>query len=238
MIVENNFIKYCTHIRGVKNSTAKHYCDSINTISRELSNLGIYDVDHLYEIDSLERLLEIKDLLANNKEFTELNKKGHQMYSAGLNRYLEFAKGEDITSEKVLSLIDTPVDIKPQMIINERIGAKRDRIIVNQVMHAEGYLCEIDIHHKTFVAKSTNRPYMEAHHLIPLSLQYNVNKSLDVYANLVVLCPTCHRLLHFATNDEKKGSLIQLFDERQDRLNDSGIKMQRSEFFELLELRM
>ena len=238
MIVENNFIKYCTQIRRISKSSAKHYCDSINRISKELSNLGIYDVNHIYEIDSLNRLLEIKELLANSNEFNKLNKKGHQMYSAGLNRYLEFAKGDDITSEAKLSLIDTPVPIKPQSIIKERIGAKRDRIIVNQVMKAEGYLCEIDFHHKTFIAKSTEMPYMEAHHLIPLKLQYNLDKSLDVYANLVVLCPTCHRLLHFAKNDEKKSTLEKLFEERQDRLYDSGIKIQRNEFFELLDLKL
>jgi 5-methylcytosine-specific restriction protein A len=159
------------------------------------------------------------------------------MYSAGLNRYLEFASGDYIESNELLSLIDTPIDIKPSVIINERIGAKRDRIIVNQVMRAEGYMCEIDREHKTFIASYSAKPYMEAHHLIPLNKQNSVRKSLDVYANLVVLCPNCHRLLHYATLDEKKNTLLRLFDEREDRLFDSGIKMHRKEFFELLDYR-
>jgi 5-methylcytosine-specific restriction protein A len=72
---------------------------------------------------------------------------------------------------------------------------------------------------------------MEAHHLIPLSTQDYFEYSLDVDANIVCLCPTCHRKLHYGNSI--KDDLKRLYDLRIKRLKQSGIDIS---FGELLKL--
>lgn len=71
---------------------------------------------------------------------------------------------------------------------------------------------------------------MEGHHIIPMKKQESFNTSLDVYANIVCLCPTCHRLLHFGRERDKKPVLDKLYFERSERLANSGIKISHEEF--------
>lgn len=64
---------------------------------------------------------------------------------------------------------------------------------------------------------------MEAHHLIPMSAQENFNNSLDVDANIVSLCPACHRKLHHGKEIEFE--LKKLFESRLELLKQSGIEI-------------
>ena len=45
---------------------------------------------------------------------------------------------------------------------------------------------------------------MEGHHLVPLEYQDLFNESLYFVDNIVSLCPTCHREIHYAYLQEKK----------------------------------
>ena len=73
---------------------------------------------------------------------------------------------------------------------------------------------------------------MEGHHAIPMKYQRTFSVSLDVYANIVCICPTCHRLLHYGIYDERKSVLNRIYTERADRLKQSGISLSRDEFLE------
>ncbi len=61
----------------------------------------------------------------------------------------------------------------------------RDRIIVRQVLSSARFRCEVDPDHTTFITEASGDPYLEGHHLIPLSRQDRFPHSLDVYANLI-----------------------------------------------------
>ena len=75
---------------------------------------------------------------------------------------------------------------------------------------------------------------MEGHHLVPLRWQQEFPKaSLDCYANLICLCPTCHRMLHFAEDSVRGRVFDELFEKRSARLAKSGIDASRSELKEL-----
>lgn len=89
-------------------------------------------------------------------------------------------------------------------------------------MEAAGYKCEINSEHTTFTAKSTGHPYMEGHHVVPLKFQNKFSKNLDIYANVVCLCPVCHRLLHYGVEREKQIAVDKIYYERADRLAASG----------------
>ena len=62
---------------------------------------------------------------------------------------------------------------------------------------------------------------MEAHHLIPMSAQNDFENSLDVDANIVCLCPNCHRKLHYGNQIDEE--LKILYEKRKELLNKSGI---------------
>ncbi len=95
---------------------------------------------------------------------------------------------------------------------------KRNSLISKKGLLESDYTCLIDSNHKTFRAKSTNRNYVEAHHLVPMQYQDNFDYSLDVVANITSLCPNCHALIHFGSQKEKEPLLRKLYDERINRL--------------------
>lgn len=85
------------------------------------------------------------------------------------------------------------------------------------------YNCEVNSGHKTFTSKVTGHNYVEAHHLVPMKFQDNFPHRLDVPANIIVLCPNCHQLLHHAEKGEKTAILIALLDDRRSRLEEADI---------------
>lgn len=93
------------------------------------------------------------------------------------------------------------------------------------VIRQYGYKCifSSDAHpHGTF-QKSDGTPYMEVHHLIPLEQQRRFTYKLDTRANLVPVCPLCHRRLHYGCREDVDQMLTQLYRERHDLLELSGL---------------
>jgi hypothetical protein len=88
-----------------------------------------------------------------------------------------------------------------------------------------GFKCifasDTDPHH-TFM-KPDNTPYMEIHHLIPVGQQSNFINKLDTKANLVPVCPLCHRKLHHGKKSDVDMLLAKLFAERSSLLIQSGL---------------
>lgn len=68
------------------------------------------------------------------------------------------------------------------------------------------------------------------HHAIPIKEQGHFDVSLDVYANIICLCPICHRLLHYGVNEDKQKILSKVYHDRAERLAKSGIKLSKEEF--------
>ena len=69
--------------------------------------------------------------------------------------------------------------------------------------------------------------------MIPMKKQPDFNTSLDVYANIVCLCPVCHRLMHHGLDDCKKTLLSQIYVARIERLANSGIRLSKDEFMRM-----
>lgn len=90
-----------------------------------------------------------------------------------------------------------------------------------------GYRCEANHSHTTFISKASGKNYVEAHHLIPLKRQAEFPQfAIDNQANIIALCPNCHRLLHYATATQKEAALRKLFDKKRERiLSDKGMKV-------------
>lgn len=234
-MLKEYFEKYITNVRELTPKTAQNYDQALSKIAKVLKERHWYEFESLYEIESYTDLKRLEAALKENEEFMALDKRGKSMYTAGLHRYMEFIEGEHFRMVKdPLRLLDRKVAIPEKRIQDARKIPNRDHILVRQVLMAEHYSCLSDTSHTTFTAERTRKPYMEGHHLIPMSAQDHFAYSIDVYANIVSLCPTCHRLLHHGIGQEKKPVLERLFDVRKERLEESGIRMGRKEFLELV----
>lgn len=85
------------------------------------------------------------------------------------------------------------------------------------------YQCEVDASHETFTSRKTKKPFVEAHHLIPIQCQDAFEVSLDVPENIVALCPGCHRKLHHAAFRDIRRSVANLFSQRGEGLKSRSI---------------
>jgi 5-methylcytosine-specific restriction protein A len=106
---------------------------------------------------------------------------------------------------------------------------QRDPEIAAYAIQLANFKCEIDPSHTTFISSARGIPYVEAHHLIPMGQQDRYPFSLDISANIVALCPNCHRLLHHGRVKDKKTQLAKLILARQEQLKEKEIFVEESE---------
>lgn len=216
-------------------SSLKHYCGEavrkLNEFIRDKSR-GLYD--SIYDISSLDELIRYRDLIFKDPDFELLNVTGNNMYSAGFNRYLEFAEGYSFENiEDKIQTLDMPLPVKEKIVMREQRIVERNRILAIQSELACAFKCQVNPQHETFLTESFV-PYVECHHIIPLSMQKEFPNSLDCYANLLVLCPTCHRFFHYGRKKERSHLLDGIYEERKYRLAKSGLDITLGDFKSLI----
>lgn len=99
----------------------------------------------------------------------------------------------------------------------------RNPSIAKFALQHANYNCELNNEHKTFISNNSSNNYVEAHHLIPLALHSEFNYCLDVPANIIALCPNCHRMLHSGIKENINEALKLLHEGRKRRLESVGI---------------
>jgi len=99
----------------------------------------------------------------------------------------------------------------------------RDASISKSSLVRADYKCEVDPSHLTFISKASGNPFMEAHHLIPITRQGDFSYSIDVPENIVSLCPNCHRRIHLSSLSDKSDLLEVFYHKRIPLLFDRGI---------------
>ena len=99
--------------------------------------------------------------------------------------------------------------------LKQRDTYARDRNIALESMERTGFTCEFNPEHGLFISRYSRKPYLEAHHLIPMGLQDNFTKPLDTIHNVFCLCPNCHRAVHHAEEPLAREILQTLADKRQ-----------------------
>lgn len=228
-VLQEYYSRYLKNVRGLSDSSVKHYFDALNNISRRLKAANLVK-ESIYEISELDRLAELKEILYSDDDFIEQDRRGRRMYSAGLNNYCRFAQGEGFTEAKgKIAIMDIPVEAEEAVDRSSKLW-RRSSIIRGQALEIAGYSCEIDNSHESFIAEKNHHPYMEGHHAIPMSRQDRFHNSLDVYANIVCLCPLCHRRIHYGIREDRVRMLNQIYDSRANRLYNCGIRLSKEEF--------
>ena len=230
-MIRDYYGRYIKDVLELRESTVTHYLGAISALNRILCDHQ-YPIIDLYHVSTKEDLRDIEVFLKQSEEYRGLNLRGNNMYSAALHNLMKFASAEMFTSSEIFEDLDFPVEVaEPTMTLLAK--SNRRSIIKDQVIHCAHFMCECDTSHTSFTSKATLRRYVEGHHLIPLLQQNLFPYSLDVYANVVSLCPNCHRLLHLAVKSEKQYYLDRLFDARRVRLISSGLDISHKEFLRL-----
>jgi Predicted restriction endonuclease len=228
------FVRYLQTVRGSSSSTTRHYLDALNNISRRLVSKQLVQTD-IYEIADPDYLVSVRDILFADPEFVAQNERGNQMYSAGLNNYIRFASGEDyIDLFGKMETLDIPLKPEAPITVAQTVW-KRSNILRIQTLISADFKCEINSRHETFIAEKTGKPYMESHHAIPMRQQPHFDNSLDIYANLICLCPICHRKIHYGIRSNRIEMMQQLYQKRSGRLAKSGIVLSLTEFIEITD---
>lgn len=224
--------QYIKISRGVSERSVGHYITGLNTINAILlkSNFPINDI---FSVKSIEELNSIKEFLQRNEEFRSKDAIGHNMYSVAFKHFFRFANEDERFFSHSIQQMDIPI-VTPKQTERATHLWERNQIIKSQALRAANYICEYDHSHLTFTAKATNKPYMEGHHLIPIKFQPEFKTSIDVYSNVVCLCPICHRLLHYGADREKIYAAEKIFDFRSERLSKSGIDITKTDFIRLI----
>ena len=227
--MQEYFARYSTEVKGKAISTAGHYQAALNTISRFMRERHLVQHD-IYEIGSIEQLHNLWEIVIQDASFQQLNARGNRMYSAGYHQYDEFVQGHGFSRlAERLPALDVPMDAVEPARMEYKVW-RRSGILRAQTIAAAGYRCELHPEHRTFIAERTQKPYMEAHHIIPMSQQESFRHSLDVYANVICLCPVCHRLLHHGLLAERRYIIDQIYEARKERFVHSGLVMGKEEF--------
>lgn len=225
------FRQYIKVTRDITDKSVGHYITGLNSINALLVKYD-YPIKSVFEVNCTKDLDDILTFLMNNEEFRLKDSTGHNMYSVAFKHFYSFATADNLLFSKNIEAMDMKLDI-PQKATLTTTSWRRNQILISQAIAGANYLCENDHNHVTFTSKATGKSYMEGHHLIPLRYQSEFSCSIDVYANIVCLCPTCHRLLHYGTNNERIFAAEKLFDERHTRLEKSGIDITRNDFIKL-----
>lgn len=112
---------------------------------------------------------------------------------------------------------------------------KTDNNLSKTIIEINNYTCQFALYtgknHKMFNAKD-GKPYVEAHHLIPMKASKDFfPRNLDRASNLVCLCHTCHAILHHGDLKERKKVLRVLYDKYITQLNDEEIYISFDDLF-------
>lgn len=151
----------------------------------------------------------------------------------------------DDTEPTLEEIYDKQIDInseidKPEKKIDDTIitGKKQLSSIFNSrkkiAIEKSGHKCELEALNRCryFIAKSTNKNYVEVHHFVPREFRNNYEFSIDVLSNYVTLCPHCHRMIHYATDRERVNIIRCIFNQRKERLKKCGILIDLAEVFD------
>lgn len=130
---------------------------------------------------------------------------------------------KQVTQTEARETTPTPPENTPKpkgqyTMTGHRKQYRRDPKIAQNALLLAGYKCEMDPDHSSFLCRNGQHPYMEPHHLIPISMTDRFDVSLDREQNIICLCSTCHNRIHYGTQEDIRQMLSVLFRSRADKL--------------------
>lgn len=168
-------------------------------------------------------LLYLDGYLSSNEEDNDL------AFQAAVQR-------EDVTPKNRIS---DSANIPPQTTkVGGSDAVKKNARISKQALLAAGYKCAGNASHTTF-STAKGFPYMEGHHLIPCTYSNShkfwkeKGRNIDCEENIMCLCPTCHRRIHFGSIEEKQAIITLLYEKQRPKLEEVGLDITLEELLSL-----
>lgn len=222
--VESQLIQFIPSYYAGKVGTS----ESINSVYVEVNDFFKIDTNKMKDaiIENGSKVLEVK----NRSPFFYVNlSEEFENYLSIFLRDDNFdLYNEEISFQKNVERLVIPKDElriqdvardKPKRIRNgSSISYKRNEKTAKKAIVAAQYQCEVNSTHQFFISRITGKNYVEGHHLIPMEFQSEISTSIDVEANIISLCPLCHKKIHHATYEDIKPIIISLFNQRKERL--------------------
>ncbi len=116
---------------------------------------------------------------------------------------------------------------------NSNILKRTSAILKKKAKERSDYKCELEkicgCDNFYFTSKETNQNYLEIHHFIPREFSNDFERSIEIIDNYITLCPRCHRMIHLATDRERKTLINYIYDNRSKRLEEKGLKITKKE---------
>jgi 5-methylcytosine-specific restriction protein A len=147
----------------------------------------------------------------------------------------EIQKAEPATKNEIQSSADRPLNIVKS---NQGKVISKDSRIAKSALEDANFSCAIDPTHKTFLT-TRQIQYMEGHHLIPCTVENSeaikdkFKKNIDCFENIVCICPTCHREVHFGNWDSKAEKIKLMYKKQREKLEVVGISITEEELLKL-----
>lgn len=107
---------------------------------------------------------------------------------------------------------------------------KTNARISKTAIDMQEYKCLYNFEHKTFISK-LGKPYMEAHHLIPMAAQKDFDINIDRVENIISICPICHSAIHLGDDATRLELLKKLYDIKEIELKNVGLNISFGELF-------
>lgn len=196
------------------------YTNFKQTLDEILKN---YNNNYSFNIDKVEKyILEEKNVFEpilmnvfNVEEIEDEEEKDLEEYVPELHEQTKVLITSDVPEARI---DDTTIEGKHQL---KQIFAMRKRI----AREVSQYKCELEKIRgcRYFTSKTTNKNYIEVHHFLPREFRNNFQNSLDVLSNYICLCPSCHRMIHLATDRERVDIIRYIYNIRKDRLHNCGL---------------
>lgn len=214
-----------------KSGKARSYADWIIRIVIFCNEKADKPLSNLLDIHTLSQFEEMMQM----PQFKQFNQKENRFPQASIKQFLKYAaykaqaQTEDMQDYVLNALSDevhetiatytTKQSTDTSRLRKEKIEGKfgygypRSLAESSAAKAKSQWHCEYDYNHQTFIGKD-GHPYVEAHHLIPMAQQDFFELNIDIAPNIVALCPTCHRNIHFGQPEAKKQMLQKLFNDR------------------------
>lgn len=224
-MLQRYYEQYLEKTLHVSMRSVSHYISAIRVISALLTKNG-HELNDLFNIQTVKQIGDVELFLETLPEYFQKNRTGNHMYSVALHHYRHFIEFAELNARpELIEMLDTAMP-KPKTHVEKKKNSwTRNEILKEQVIIAAGRRCEIDNSHTTFISRATGFTYMEGHHIIPMRFQDQFAYSLDIYANIICVCPNCHRFLHHGIGIDKIDVVKRIFDERHQRFDKSGINI-------------
>ncbi|MGO2205085.1 HNH endonuclease [Staphylococcus xylosus] len=246
-----NLAKLNNNIKNKKSGKASSYANyliRLVILYNEEFNEEILDITTIESVKKLEKL-------ASLKLFQKLNSNENHFYSATLRSYKAYVFNLCEHKEEIESNLENrKTDYYASIKVSEndliKKPQKRNKVNFNKGTYIrngkEAYAakqksywkCEYNPSHKTFTNNINKKPFVEAHHLVPMFVQSYFENTIDFVDNIVILCPNCHRKIHHGLIEERKEMIEKLFEKRKDKYKKYGINITLDEvltFYSILD---